>query len=148
MGNWWEHEEEQTIDAEKQAALEQFETRQKKQYRTGKILVYLIVGIHILFRIVSWLISDFKPLGFVVTFLLAAGLVCGVSWVRYLYIVGDVLSILLMIVAIPALVSLEPPLPLAPVLILVVIVVYLIVDIVLMAASKSIKEYMYQRRNG
>lgn len=148
MENWWEHEEEQTFDAEKRAELEQFEAQQKKQYRTGKILVYLIAGIHILFRIVSWLVSDFKPLGFVVTFLLAAGLVCGVSWVRYLYIVGDVLSILLMIVAIPALVSLEPPLPLALVLILVVLVVYLIVDIVLMTASKSIKEYMYQRKNG
>lgn len=147
MENWWEHEEEQVLDAEKQAALEQFETRQKKQYRTGKILVYLIAGIHILSRIVTWLISgDFKPVGFAVTFLLAAGLICGISWVRYLYIVGDVLLILLVIVAI-ALASLEL-LPLAPVLILVVIVVYLIVELVLMATSKSIKEYMYQRRNG
>ena len=148
MGNWWEHEKEQTFDAETQAELEQFEIRQKKQYRTGKMLVYLLAGIHILFRIMTWLTSgDFKPVGFVVTFLMAAGLVCGVSWVRYLYIVGDVLSILLVIVAIPALASLES-LPPALVLILLVMVIYLIVDLVLMVASKSIKEYMYRRRNG
>lgn len=148
MENWWEHEEEQTFDTEKQAELEQFEARQKKQYRTGKILVYLLAGMHILFRIVSWLFSgDFKPVGFAVTLLMAAGLIYGVSWVRYLYIVGDVISILLVIVAIPSLVSLES-LPLAPVLILLVMVLYMIVDLVLMIASKSIKEYMYQRKNG
>ena len=148
MGNyWWEHEEEQTFDAEKRAELEQFEARQKKQYRTGKILVYLIAGIHILFRIVSWLVSDFKPLGFVVTFLLAAGLVCGVSWVRYLYIVGDVLSILLMIVVISYFVSNELLSPVL-VLILAVMALYLIVELVLMIMSKSIKEYMYRRKNG
>ena len=147
MGNWWEHEKEQTFDAEMQAELEQFDARQKKQYHTGKMLVYLIVGIHILFRIVSWLASAFKPLGFIVTFLLAAGLVCGVSWVRYLYIVGDVLSILLMIVVISYFVSNELLSPVL-VLILAVMALYLIVEFVLMITSKSIKEYMYQRRNG
>ena len=147
MENWWEHEEEQALDAEKQAELEQFEIRQKKQYRTGKILVYLIAGIHILFRIVSWLVSVFKPLGFIVTFLLAAGLLCGVSWVRYFYIVGDVLLILLMIVVISYFVSNELLSPVL-VLILAVMALYLIVELVLMITSKSIKEYMYQRKNG
>ena len=148
MGNWWEHEEEQTLDAKKQAELEQFEAHQKKQYRTGKILVYLAAGMHIFFRILTLLLSgDFKPFRFVVTLLLDIGLICGVSWVRYFYIVGDVLSILVVIMAIPSLLSLGS-IPIAYVLILALVVLYAIVEIVLLATSKSIKEYMYQRKNG
>ncbi|MCM1183593.1 MAG: hypothetical protein NC337_09480 [Roseburia sp.] len=147
MENWWEHEEEQTPDAEQQAQLEQFDAQQKKLYRTGRILVYVIVGIHILMRLSTLYTGNFNLFGTVVTLLMAAGLIYGISWVRYIYIVGDVFSILAVVVSIPALTGLAP-LPVGPVLVLALVAVYSAADIVLMAASKSIKEYMYGRRNG
>lgn len=143
MGNWWEHEEEQTSDAE----MEQFEARQEKLYRTGKLLVYSIVGVNIFCDILTFFMGSLKLTHFAVHLLLSALLIYGFSWVRYLYIAGGILSVVVVIMAIPGLMSLGP-LPVPYVLILALLVLYGIASTVLLLFSKSIKEYMYQRKNG
>lgn len=146
--NWWEHEEEPVSNAGQEAELEEFEARQRRMYERGKILVYLIVGVNIFFSIITPFFSgEFKPGRFAVHLVLNICLICGFSWVRYLYIAGGILTVLAVIVAIPQL----PPLALLPaayILILVLVVLDSIVSTVLLIFSKSIKEYLYQRRAG
>lgn len=146
--NWQEHEEEAVSDAGQEAELEEFEARQRRMYERGKILVYLIAGVDILFSIITpFLSGEFKPGRFAVHLLLSIGLICGFSWVRYLNIAGGILSILMVIMAIPQLLQL-PQVPVGPVLVLVLVTLYCIVSTALLIFSKSIKEYLYQRRAG
>lgn len=146
--NWWEQEEVRASDAGQEAEMAQFEARQRRMYERGKILVYLIAGVNIFFSVITPFFSgEFKPIRLAVHLVLNICLICGFSWVRYLYIAGGILSVLAVIVAIPQL----PPLALLPaayILILVLVVICDIVMTVLLIFSKSIKEYLYQRRAG
>lgn len=146
--NWWEHEEEAVSDAGQEAELGEFEARQRRMYERGKILVYLIAGVNILFDIITpFLSGEFKPGRSAVHLLLNIALICGFSWARYLNIAGGILSILMVIMALPQLLQL-PQVPVGPVLVLVLVTLYCIVSTALLIFSKSIKEYLYQRRRG
>lgn len=146
--NWLEHEEEAVSDAGQEAELGEFEARQRRMYERGKILVYLIAGVNILFDIITpFLSGEFKPGRSAVHLLLNIALICGFSWARYLNIAGGILSILMVIMALPQLLQL-PQVPVGPVLVLVLVTLYCIVSTALLIFSKSIKEYLYQRRRG
>lgn len=146
--NWWEHEGEPASGAGQDAEMAEFEARQRRMYERGRVLVYLIAGVNILFSAITPLISgEFNLVRLVVHLLLNIALICGFSWVRYLYIAGGVLSILMVLMSLPQLSQLTQ-VPVGPVVVLVLVTLFSIVSTALLIFSKSIKEYMYQRRTG
>ncbi len=138
------------ITEKQEAELDSFEEKQRRSFERGRLLVYLIVGINILFDIIMIVIlREFEFLKFVVHVALSVALIYGVTWVRYLYAIAGILTVVVSILALPSLVVLSQ---IAPgtgfiVAVLVLAVVYSAASSFILLFSKSVKEYMYTKKS-
>ena len=80
---------------------------------------------------------------------MSAALVYGVTWVRYLYAVAGILTVIVTILALPGLVSLMQVSAVSGIYIAVLIltVCYSATSAVILLFSKSVKEYMYRKKS-
>lgn len=130
-----------------QEELEKFEEQQKRSYQRGKMLVFLIAGINIAMTILENLFLSFNILQLVIQIGLAVALIRGVSWVRYLYAGSGIFMIIIGILILGNdFMFLEAPSVL--VLFLVIYFAYIIGTTAILLFSRSVKEFMYQQRNG
>lgn len=130
--------------------LDAFEERQRRCVERGKWMVYLIVGINILFDVITIFIShEFEFLKLVVHAALSAALIYGVTWVRYLYAISGIWTVVLSVIALPSLVSLLQGVKGTGLLValLILTIGYCAVSSVMLLFSKSIKEYMYMKKS-
>lgn len=138
------------LEEKQETGLDEFEERQRRSFARGKLLVYLIVGINIFFDIITILIShEFQFGKFVLHVALSAALVFGVSWVRYLYAISGILTIVAVIMALPELIGL---LQFSAgsgwlVFVLILTVGYSAVSAGILLFSKSVQEYMYKKKS-
>ena len=133
------------FDEKQEAELDAFEQRQMRSFERGKRLVWLIAGVNILFDLINIFVSnDFQIVQFAVHVALSAALVYGVTWVRYLYAVAGILTVIVTILALPGLVSLMQVSAVSGIYIAVLIltVCYSATSAVILLFSKSVKEYM------
>ncbi len=111
---------------------------------------WLIAGVNILFDLINIFVSnDFQIVQFAVHVALSAALVYGVTWVRYLYAVAGILTVIVTILALPGLVSLMQVSAVSGIYIAVLIltVCYSATSAVILLFSKSVKEYMYRKKS-
>lgn len=138
------------FDEKQEAELDAFEQRQMRSFERGKRLIWLIAGINILFDLINIFVSnDFQIVQFAVHVALSAALVYGVTWVRYLYAVAGILTVIVTILALPGLVSLMQVSAVSGIYIAVLIltVCYSAASAVILLFSKSVKEYMYRKKS-
>ncbi|MDE7418419.1 MAG: hypothetical protein K2N44_19295 [Lachnospiraceae bacterium] len=138
------------LDEKQQAELDEFDERQERSYERGRKLVYLIAGINILSDIVLIFISqEFQFIKFVIHVALSVALIYGVTWVRYLYIVSGILTILVTIMALPELVSLIRLSAVSGIYVLVLVLTacYAVAMVVILLFSNGVKEYMYRKKS-
>lgn len=145
-----EMQEEEKRKEEKQEDWESFEEKQTRLYERGRKLVYLIAGVNIVCTVISFFM-DYNLISFCINIALAIALMCGVTWVRYFYVVTGAINVLLLVMILfqadysNASIS---GLPWLSVLYSVVSIGYLVAVPVVLLKSKSVEEFMYRRRNG
>lgn len=130
---------------DREREFERFEVRQQQQYRIGHIIVYSIASIHMISTIVSAFIS-FNFISFIIQLVLVIALFAGVTWVRYIFVVGAVLSIFIGFTIFASGYGSEMPSGL--VWFLVVQMVYSAGASVLLLAHSGVKEFLYAQKNG
>jgi hypothetical protein len=135
----------QVTKEDRERALEQYQRRQERQYLIGKIIVYTIATIHIISTLISAII-DFSLFSFVIQLALGIALFAGVTWVRYLFVLGAGLSIFIGL----ALVSEGYLSEVSPGFIglFAVQMIYPIIASVLLLAHSGVKEFLYSQKNG
>lgn len=138
------------IMEKQEAELDSFEEKQRRNFERGRLLVYLIAGMNILFDIITILITrEFEFLKFVIHVALSVALVYGVTWVRYLYAVSGILTVVVSIMALPGLMGLLQGVTGKGlvVAVLMLTVAYSAASSVILLFSKSVKEYMYTKKS-
>lgn len=138
------------IMEKQEAELDSFEEKQRWNFERGRLLVYLIAGMNILFDIITILITrEFEFLKFVIHVALSVALVYGVTWVRYLYAVSGILTVVVSIMALPGLMGLLQGVTGKGlvVAVLMLTVAYSAASSVILLFSKSVKEYMYTKKS-
>lgn len=138
------------FNEKQEADLDQYAERQRRSFQRGKLLVYLIAGINILFDIILIFITrEIHLIEFVIHIALAAALIYGITWVRYLYAAAGVLTILSIIPALPELVRLIHLSAVRGgyVLILMLPICFSAASAMILIFSESVKEYMYTKNS-
>ncbi len=131
--------------------LEEAETSQEKLHARGKTIVLIVAIVHILGAILSAIVQ-FNLVTLVVQIALAIALLCGVSWVRYLFAVNAGLSYLtsfyLLFIgtdftAIPSVIG-----RFLLGAYLVISMLYSVAACVVLFKSKAVSEFLYAQRTG
>lgn len=138
------------ITEKQEAGLDSFEKKQRRSFERGRLLVCLIVGMNILFGIITILIlREFEFLKFVVHVALSAALIYGVTWVRYLYAISGILTVVVSIWALPSLIGLSQVAPGTGFIgtVLVLIGVCSAMSSAILLFSENVKEYMYTKKS-
>lgn len=144
--------EKELTEMEKQQAIEEFEAKQNRRYKRGKAFVFVIAGINIVFAILS-VILNFNLIKLGIQIALSAALVCGITWVKYLFAIRsaiDAFSLLLLLLGGVVDISSSNPKYAGyfVVVYLVLALCYSIASTVLLFTSKDISEFLYSQKNG
>lgn len=131
-------------EQEREKVLEEFDAKQERQYKRGRIIVFIIAIVNIIGSIVSSF-SNFNLFTLIVQIILSIALLCGVSWVRYLFAAGSALGSILMLYA---LVHAGPNIPAYLTVIAVTYLIYCIISSIVLFVNKSVSEFLYRQKNG
>lgn len=135
---------ESSTKADRELEYGRFVERQEKRFKRGKMTVYAIAILNIVFTIVSFFLS-FNLFSLIVQIVLSICLIAGVTWVRYLFAVGAALAVfvsvqLLVISAETGLVGL--------VIYSLLMIVYSGIACYLLFKSEAVSEFLYAQKNG
>lgn len=128
---------------QKRKAIEDYKNGQEKQYKSGEIIVTTIAIFHIILGIISFFI-DFNIIALFVRIFKSIALYMGVSWVRYLFVIGAGLSVILSLVVIFPTIS---GFPMWAIIFNIVNLVYNIASCILLFANKGVSEFLYAQKN-
>lgn len=135
-------------DSEKLTAVEEYEKNYQKKYKTGKIIVSVIVIINLLATAVS-AIANFNLFTVIINFALSVALFLGASWVRYLFSALCVLDSFFYFYLITNLLSYPQEVPVTPFVILfAILIIYKITVAVLITFNKNVSDFLYAQKNG
>lgn len=130
---------------EKQKAIKEFEAKQVRQYKTGKVIVFMIAAINIIMAFIS-AFTSFNLLSLIVQVALSIALFMGVSWVRYLFAISSALSVLIILFSFVNISSERVPVNVA--VVSLIIVAYSVTSTLLLLINKSVSEFLYSQKNG
>ncbi len=80
--------------AEKEAAYKAYEDRQADLYIWGRRIVIAIAAVNVVLSLIYNVVASFNLIGLITDIVFSALLVCGVNWVRYLFIASDAFSVI------------------------------------------------------
>ena len=129
---------------EKQKAIKEFEAKQVRQYKTGKVIVFMIAAINIIMAFIS-AFTSFNLLSLIVQVALSIALFMGVSWVRYLFAIAAAMNVIFILFA---LINTAVGLPVYLIIISLLIIAYSVASSLLLLINKSISEFLYSQKNG
>lgn len=154
----YDHEEKLT-DEQKQRMIEEYRAKQERMHQTGKIIVFTIAIIYIVLSIAEFIVSMLSiphsagPLtGLILIFWLivqiawSIALCCGVSWVRYLFVIGAVIGAFVIVSDMLLGEILHTSAP--AIVLAAALIVYQIACAAVLFASKSVSEFLYSQKNG
>ena len=136
---------------QEEPVLEEIEVSQEALYSRGKTIVAIIAAVHIVGAIISAFVQ-FNLISLVVQIALAIALLCGVTWVRYLFAVNAGLScltsfyLLFMGTDFTAIPSSIGRLLLGAYL--VISMLYSVAVCIVLFKSKAVSEFLYTQRTG
>ncbi len=138
--------QEEYLTTEEQQVLDELEKNQNRLYKQGKIIVSVIAISNIIGAVVSAFVN-FNLLLLIVQIILTIALICGVSWVRYLFAVSAGLNSFLSLSLLFGYLDFQAVNP-AVVTYIVLLLVYSIASCVVLFASKAVSEFLYTQKNG
>ncbi len=130
--------------AEREQEYNRFVEKQARQYKTGRAIVFSIAGINMLIALLAF-IYNLNVLNLIVQLTLSICLALGVSWVRYLFIIGAGLAVL--VYGMVVFVALGEGLLLIGILSLLY-VAYAVAVTILLFRSEAVSEFLYKQKNG
>lgn len=125
---------------EKKIIFKQFEDDLEKHYQNGKIIIFTIAILNIIFAIISNIIGNFSFLKIIVQIGLSIALFMGVKWVQYLFVVGAFLSIIFNLYIFSSYMAQDK------VIWLVSCLIHEIISGSLLAFNKSVSDFLYYQR--
>ncbi|WP_168123715.1 MerR family transcriptional regulator [Paenibacillus sp. HB172176] len=131
--------------ADRQQQYEQFVKRQAKQFQRGRAIVFLIAALNIAGTIASCFV-DFRLFSLLIQIAVSIALFAGVSWVRYLFIAGAIMSVLSGFALLG-----DENIGHAPgslLLLFIINVIYSVVAALLLIRSESVREFLYAQKHG
>ncbi|RXZ80639.1 MerR family transcriptional regulator [Paenibacillaceae bacterium] len=124
----------------------EFIARQERQFQMGKIIVYTIGVIHIISALVS-AVSDFNLFSLILQIAIAIALLAGVTWVRYFYVFGAVITLLgCLFVLFDG--EIMGMLPAWIIVWIIVQMVYSVAASILLLRSQAVSDFLYAQKNG
>ena len=130
---------EKLTNEQKEQMIKDFENKQDKMIRTGKIIVIVIASVNIIMTIITF-IGNFNLFSLIIQIVLSIALLSGVAWVRYLFAVSAAMgTIILLYILTSGEVYLTTPF----VIISLVAAAYTVICSILLFTSKCVSEYMY-----
>ncbi len=122
-----------------------YQEKEEKRYRTGQAIVITIAVTHVITTLCTSFIN-FNLLTLIVQIALSIALVAGVSWIRYLFVIGSILSILYVVYFLfggyASLLSM-------PIRIFVIFqMLFALASAVLLLKSRCVSEFLYAQKNG
>lgn len=129
---------------EREREYERYLKRQARQYTAGKVIVFTIAVLNIVNAIFSAFL-DFNFIAFIIQVIISIALVAGVTWVRYLFVVGSVLSILFNFML---LAGWDESYTSGIAILIAVQMVYAITSCLLLIKSNAVSEFLYSQKNG
>lgn len=136
------YDEDKISTHEKEIIFKQFEDDLEKHYYNGRIIVFTIAILNIIFSIISNIIGNFNILKVIVQIVLSTALFMGVKWVRYLFVVGAFLSIIFNLYIFSSYMAQDK------VIWLVSCLIHSIISGSLLAFNKSVSDFLYYQRTG
>ena len=127
----------------KEQALRNFEIKQERQMRIGRIIVFIIALVNIISSIFSAFV-EFNFISLIVQIALSIALFSGVTWVRYFFAVGTALSAVFGLYALFT----TAELPIFSVVYVLAITLFSIISSILLFANKCVDEFLYSQKNG
>lgn len=134
---------------EKEKVFQKYQRRRQQQEKIGRYVVYGIAMANVVGSLLSWIIRG--DLTYLFTFLVQIGfsiaLCCGISWVRWLFVAGSVISTVSAVVWLIQVAGIVG----MPAYLLVYDVLVLLVSVAtggLLAWYPPVKEFFYQKKNG
>ena len=125
---------------EKEIIFKQFEDDLEKHYHNGRIIVFNIAILNIIFSIINNIMGNFSILKIIVQIVLSTALFMGVKWVRYLFVVGALLSIIFNLYIFSSYMAQDK------VICLVSCLIHAIISGSLLAFNKSVSDFLYYQR--
>lgn len=131
---------------EREQEYERYLERQQRQFKLGRIIVYTIAILNIVAALISAVV-DVNIFSLIIQLALSIALIAGVSWVRYLFVVGAGLSTLFTFIhLLEGLNESYMTGGLAAVLLLQI--AYSIASCILLLRSNAVSDFLYAQKNG
>ena len=129
---------------ERAQLVEEFEVRQKRQFQLGRVIVFAIAGLNVLFVLLASFLQ-FNFISLLLNVAVSIALCFGVSWVRYLVIFFSALSVLRgLVLLVGAAAELTPLLA----LIIVSLLAYNVASCILLLRSQAVSDFLYAQKHG
>ena len=139
-------DDEKNISAlEKKKMIEEYEKRIIKQYRFGKVAVFTIATLNIIFTILSNIIGSFNILNVIIQISLSVALFMGVSWVRWFFVAGSILNIGVSLYVLMNLLG-EWEIYIGYIIFTILSLIQAAVSGGLLAFNKGVSEFLYSQR--
>lgn len=130
---------------EREREYENYLKRQKRQFATGKIIVFTIAGLNVANAIISAFV-DFNFISLIIQVAISIALVAGVTWIRYLFVIGAALSVFSNLMF---LVGWDSSYMTGGLAILIVIqIAYAAAACLLLLKSNAVSDFLYAQKNG
>lgn len=131
---------------EQKQALAGFEAAQRRSYVIGKSIIITIAIVNALACIASSFV-EFNLFTIIIQLVLSVALVCGFTWVRYLYASGSALGALMLLYLLFGADGISS-LPAFGIIILVAYLAFSIASSVVLFVSKGVSDFLYVQKNG
>ena len=127
-------------------ALQKFKQNQASMQNMGRRIVFVIAAANAIFSFFSFF-QNWNIISLIVQVVLSVALFCGVAWVRYLFIIGSVLGVVVTIAVLPEIMT-DSRVPAGLIILLAANVAFAIASAVLLLANKGVREFLYSQKNG
>lgn len=133
-------------DDEKDSIISDYEMKQKKLYRRGKLIVTTIAISNVVIEILGSVFVSFNVIQLIVQIAFSIALYWGVRWVRWLFVIGSALNVFFALQMLYFFIDIGESIPILLGVILILDVVYAVGTGVLLIFSKSVSEFLYGQR--
>jgi DNA-binding transcriptional MerR regulator len=129
---------------EREQLVKDFEARQRRQFQLGRLIVFGIAGLNVLFVLIG---SYFQLnlISILLNIAVSIALCFGVSWVRYLFIFSSALNVLR---GLALLIGAAAELTLPVGLFIAALLAYNVASCILLIKNQAVSDFLYAQKHG
>lgn len=129
---------------EREQLVKDFEVRQRRQFQLGRLIVFGIAGLNVLFVLIA-AYFQFNIISIVLNIAVSIALCFGVSWVRYLFIFSSALNVLR---GLGVLIGAADVLTLPVGLFIAALLAYNVASCILLIKNQAVSDFLYAQKHG